>query len=299
MNFYFADQNEINLPQNHRFPIDKYKILREELINHKILAPSQLIASPQANEEDVLRVHTEKYFLGIKHQTLDLKESKKIGLPLTEELFKRSMSSVGGFIKASEDALTYGFSATLSGGTHHAHRDSGEGFCVFNDFAISAYKIWNKKPNFKILIIDLDVHQGNGNSSILNKEQNVFIFSMHGRKNYPYRKIPSHLDIELEEDCTDQHYLELLSGAMSKFNPHEFDLIMYQAGVDALKEDFFGTLSLSHEALRQRDRIIFEFAHSHGIPLVMALGGGYSRPISHSIEAYMNTYKEAKKIYLF
>lgn len=299
MKFYYSDKNEINLPPNHRFPIDKYKILREELVKQKIITLDQLIESPLADEEDILRVHTKKYFDGIKNQTLDPKEAKKIGLPLTEELFRRSMSSVGGFLKATEDALQFGFSASLAGGTHHAHRDCGEGFCVFNDFAISCYKIWNTKPETKILIIDLDVHQGNGNSSILNEEKNVFIFSMHGRKNYPYRKIASHLDIELEVDCTDEHYLELLSGAMARFNPHEYDLIMYQAGVDALKEDFFGTLNLTHEGLRKRDQMVFEFASHHQVPLVMALGGGYSKPIEHSVQAYINTYSEAKKIYRF
>jgi len=252
-----------------------------------------------ASDEDILRVHAENYFYQVKNLTLDPKEAKKIGLPLTVELFRRSSASVGGFLSACADALKFGFSASLAGGTHHAHRDAGEGFCVFNDFAIAAYKLWTKNSDLKILIIDLDVHQGNGNSSILNKEKNIFIFSMHGRKNYPYRKIPSHLDIDLETDCTDEHYLQLLRESLDKFKLQKFDFIMYQAGVDALKEDKFGTLNLSLDCLRQRDRMVFEYANSHQIPLAMALGGGYSTPIDHSIEAYTNTYREAKMIYKF
>lgn len=293
MKVYYADIHEIDLPQKHRFPIDKYRKLRNSLVEKNLLSLEELLPAPFAKLSDIELAHSKEYIYGIKDMSLPRSELRKIGLPVGEQLWKRVLASVGGFLAATENSLIDGFSSSLSGGTHHAHYDSGEGFCVFNDFAIAV----RKYAQLNILIIDLDVHQGNGNSSILKNDDNVFIFSMHGEKNYPYKKIPSHLDIALPADISDEKYLELLSSALAKISLNKFDLVLYQAGVDALEHDSLGTLKLSYNALRERDRLVFEFVKSKGIPLAMALGGGYSKPIDYTVQAYLNTYEEVNKFF--
>ena len=293
MKIYYADTHEIDLPEKHRFPIDKYKILREKLVQENLVHTSELVPAPFAQISDIELAHAKHYIEGVRDLTLPARELRKIGLPAGAQLWTRVLASVGGFMAASHSAMDDGFSASLSGGTHHAHYDSGEGFCVFNDFAI----VVRKNVQRNILIIDLDVHQGNGNSSILKDDSNVFIFSMHGEKNYPYRKIPSHLDIALNSDVSDEFYLDQLKNALNKLSLMKFDLILYQAGVDALIHDSLGTLNLSYDALAQRDELVFEMATSLGIPLAMALGGGYSKPINYTVDAYLNTYRKVNKFY--
>jgi acetoin utilization deacetylase AcuC-like enzyme len=226
---------------------------------------------------------------------LPANELRPIGLPWSPELYQRSLCSVGGFVAATENALSDGFSALLAGGTHHAHRDRGEGYCVFNDFAVATLRLLTQKRVKKVLIIDLDVHQGNGNSSILGDRDDVFIFSMHGERNYPFRKVKSHLDIALPQGCSDEQYLSSLENALQELS--SADIILYQAGVDVLKEDKLGTFALTYEGIRKRDRMIFEFAIQRGIPLALAIGGGYSEPIDFTISAYANTFAEAKLAY--
>jgi acetoin utilization deacetylase AcuC-like enzyme len=244
-----------------------------------------------ASDEDLLRAHLSSYVFGLKNNTLTEKELRPIGLTWSQHLLIRSYTSVGGFVAATESALENGFSALLAGGTHHAHADRGEGFCVFNDFAVSALKLLDSGRVKKILIIDLDVHQGNGNSSILGGREDVFILSLHGEKNYPFRKVPSHLDIPLPEGTTDEEYLAALKDALTRL-PSDFDMIFYQAGVDNLQEDAFGTFNLTLNGLKIRDQMVFEF--SRGKPIVMAIGGGYSKPIELTVEAHVNTFLMAR-----
>lgn len=293
MKVFYADTYPLNLPEGHRFPIDKYALLRKKLVERKLLDKNDLFEAKQASLEDILLAHSPEYVYGIRDLSLEPRQLRKIGLPAGEELWNRVLGSVGGFLSACETAQIDGFSSSLSGGTHHAHYDSGEGFCVFNDFAIAT----RKYAQLNILIIDLDVHQGNGNSSILKDDDNVFIFSMHGEKNYPFKKVPSHLDIALASDVSDEEYLDKLQEALNYLSLKSFDMILYQAGVDALKYDSLGTLNLSYEALETRDHLVFEFTKRKSIPLAMALGGGYSRPIEHTVEAYLNTYKMVKKYF--
>ena len=297
--FYYADHWELPLKDGHRFPISKYALLRRKLVLENIVKDSDLVPVDMVNEELLKLAHDPDYINGVKLQTLPLHEARKIGLPLTKNLWQRSRASVNGFLSATAMAKDVGFSASLSGGTHHAHRDAGEGFCVFNDFAIAAYHHLRLSPGLRILVIDLDVHQGNGNSSILGQEKDVYLFSMHGQTNYPYKKVDSHLDISLPKHCDDELYLKSLSDALTKISKLSFDIIFYQAGVDPLKEDRFGHLDLSFEGLMHRDRLVFEFAYSQQLPLAMALGGGYSDPIDLSVEAYANTYRMAKELYRF
>ena len=247
LEFFYTDHFEVPLPPGHRFPIEKYRLVREALLSENILAADQLRPAIEARESDILLAHTDHYYYGLKNGTLSEKELRPIGLTWSEDLFRRSRGAVGGFLMATESALRNGFSATLSGGTHHAHSDRGEGFCVFNDFAVSALKLLEEKKVQRILIIDLDVHQGNGNSSILGKRDDVFILSLHGERNYPFRKVPSHLDVPLPEHIGDEAYLRALSESLSQIRNFNPDIIFYQAGVDVLKEDSLGTFDLSFE----------------------------------------------------
>ena len=274
--------------------MEKYRLLHEALVQEGLLAEAQLFPAPLAKVEDLLLAHDEPYVTGLMNHTLTEKELRPIGLTWSEKLLERSLASTGGFVAAAESALETGFSGLLAGGTHHAHRDRGEGYCVFNDFAVAALKLLSEKKVKKILIIDLDVHQGNGNSSILGMRDDVFIFSMHGEKNYPFRKVPSHLDVALPQGSEDSDYLSALEVALKKL-PSDADMIFYQAGVDNLKEDTLGTFNLSFEGLKERDRMVFQF--TKGKPLAMAIGGGYAKPIELTVEAHVNTYRIAKEYF--
>ncbi len=273
----------------------KYTLLYEKLVSEKIVSPDQVYPGPEIDRQDLLLAHDLRYVEGIQKGTLPAQELRPIGLPWSPGMYQRSLCSVGGFLAATENAISDGFSALLAGGTHHAHRDRGEGFCVFNDFAVAALKLLSTNRVRKILIIDLDVHQGNGNSSILGERDDVFILSLHGERNYPFRKVRSHLDVPLPEGTGDEFYLSELERVM-KLVP-DADIIFYQAGVDVLKEDKLGTFALSFEGIRQRDRLIFDYARRKNLPLAMAAGGGYGQPIQLSIEAHANTFREARSVF--
>jgi acetoin utilization deacetylase AcuC-like enzyme len=294
LNFFYTDYIEVPLPTGHRFPMEKYRLLRESLLEEKILLPQQLTPAPQASLSDILIAHEAHYATHFIQGSLPEKELRPIGLTWSEKLVERSLAAVGGFIQASESALENGFSSLLAGGTHHAHSNRGEGFCVFNDFAVAALRLLKLQKVKKILIIDLDVHQGNGNSSILGQREDVFILSLHGEKNYPFRKVKSHLDVALPAGTSDSEYLQALKSALALI-PKDFDLIFYQAGVDNLKEDSLGTFNLTFEGLILRDKMVFEFAQK--TPLAMAIGGGYAKPIEHTIRAHMNTFKVAREFF--
>ena len=294
--FFYTDHIEVPLPEGHRFPMSKYRLLHLAIVKEKVIAETQLRAAPHADTDDLLKVHKYWYVKGIMTNSLPEKQFRPIGLTWSPELVQRSTAAVGGFIAATESALENGFSALLAGGTHHAHADQGEGYCVFNDFAVAAVKLLDAEKVKKILIIDLDVHQGNGNSSILGERSDVFILSLHGEKNYPFRKVPSHLDVPLPQGTGDAEYLAALRKALDEVKARfEFDMIFYQAGVDNLKEDSLGTFDLTFEGLKARDRMVFEFAK--GVPLALAIGGGYAKPIELTVEAHVNTFRVAKEFY--
>lgn len=295
LKFFFTDHIEVSLPQGHRFPMEKYRLLHEAVLNLGLISRDQLYPASHATKDDLLRAHSLEYVEGLFLNTLTEKQLRPIGLPWSETLLKRSTAAVGGFIEVSEAALNDGFSSLLAGGTHHAHADQGEGYCVFNDFACAALRLLEQKKVKKILIIDLDVHQGNGNSSIMGKREDVFILSLHGEKNYPFRKIPSHLDIALPQHCSDEFYLAALSCALKKL-PQDWDILFYQAGVDNLKEDTLGTFDLSFDGLMKRDQMVFDFAR--GRPVAMAIGGGYAKPIDLTIQAHLNTLKVARSFFI-
>jgi acetoin utilization deacetylase AcuC-like enzyme len=295
--FFYNDFVRVFLPENHRFPMSKYRLLREALVSRGIIAPEQMVKAIPVSEEDVLRVHTAEYVDSLRTNTLDPKEARPIGLPVGPELYERSLTSVGGFIMCTEQALKDGFSALLAGGTHHAFADHGEGYCVLNDFAVAATRLLQLNHVKRILILDLDVHQGNGTSAILGQSQDVFIVSLHGERNYPFRKVPSHWDVPLPAGIGDEGYLSALVDVLQKLETMPFDLMLYQAGVDVLEFDSLGTFKLSFDGVRARDRLVFEFAKKRSLPVAMAIGGGYSKPIEQTVEAYVGTFLEAKRVF--
>ena len=297
MQIFYSDHYPLPLPENHRFPGGKYKMLKDFLLDQQIITPFELMESPIASEEMLCLAHTQKYVQSVQRGDLDSNIIKRIGFPWSHELYIRSCAVVGGAVEAAKSALKNKISGNLAGGTHHAHADRGEGYCVFNDMAIATRYLHQNKLAKRIAIIDLDVHQGNGNSSILKNDLDVFIFSMHGEKDYPIIKVPSHLDIALPTGASDQEFLGQLRLGMQSVINFKPDYIFYQTGVDPLKEDLYGKMDLTLEGLIQRDSIILQYAFDNHIPISLALGGGYAKPIELSVEAYANTYRVAKKIY--
>ena len=297
MQVYFSDHYTLPLPEEHRFPMSKYRMLRDYLILNNIITEQQLHESPLATEDLLQLAHTDHYITAMKTGDVDLQIIKRIGFPWSFELYQRSCATVGGALQSAKSALKNQIAGNLAGGTHHAHADRGEGYCVFNDIAVAARYLIKNNLTEKIAIIDLDVHQGNGNSSILKNDPEIFIFSMHGEKNYPFIKVPSHLDIALPTGADDDLFLANLQiglDEVKKFNP---TFIFYQMGVDPLKEDKLGLMNLTFEGLKKRDEMVLSYAKDHQIPISLALGGGYAVPIELSVEAYANTYRVAKKIF--
>jgi acetoin utilization deacetylase AcuC-like enzyme len=224
---------------------------------------------------------------------------RRIGLPWSETLMRRSRATVGGAMAAARSALEHGVSGQLAGGTHHAHRDFGSGFCVFNDLAVTALTLLGEKIVERIAILDLDVHQGDCNAAILKDRPDVSVVSVHGEKNFPFRKVPSDLDVELPDGTEDEAYIEALLDALPAVAHFKPDLLLYLSGADPLKQDRLGRLSLSFEGLVERDRIVFELCRRRGIPISVAIGGGYADPIADSVTVYANTFRTAREVFRF
>lgn len=297
MKIFYSDHYTLPLPVGHRFPMSKYRMLRDYLLEHEIIEPHELFQSPLAGPELLHLAHDPVYVEGVRTGTVDEQIIKRIGFPWSTELFYRSCATVGGALQAALSALEYGISGNLAGGTHHAHYDRGEGYCVFNDIAVATRYLLKHRLVRRVAIIDLDVHQGNGNSSILKDDLGVFILSLHGEKNYPFKKVPSHLDIPLPEGADDNLFLQALETGMKSVHEFAPDFIFYQTGVDPLKEDKLGKMNLSFQGLMDRDERVLSYAATEGIPISLALGGGYADPIELSVQAYANTYRVAKKVF--
>jgi acetoin utilization deacetylase AcuC-like enzyme len=294
----FSPIYEYPLPKGHRFPMDKYSLIPQQLIYEGTVQDKQFFHPDPISEEIILLTHSAKYWEDLKNQTLSEKEIRAIGFPMTPLLVERGRHIAAGTLQCVEYAIKHGISMNAAGGTHHAFKEKGEGFCVFNDIAIAAnYLIHSNKFN-NILIVDLDVHQGNGSASIFNGQGQVFTFSMHGAKNYPFRKEASHLDIGLPDGTEDEAYLKILFNILPRvIDQHRPELIFYQAGVDILTTDRLGRLSVSREGCRKRDKFVMEICKKNKIPLVVTMGGGYSPQLSHIIEAHANTFRTATEVY--
>lgn len=297
MKIYYSDNYTVPLPEGHRFPMAKYRLLREKLLEEGILKPGELFEPELPGRDVITLAHSPVYYDAYSAGTVDPKIIRRIGLPWSKELFYRSLASVGGAIGAAYSALECGIGGNLAGGTHHAFRDYGEGFCVFNDFAVVILHLIKCGLIHRAAIVELDVHQGNGNSGILGANPDVYIFSMHGAKNYPFTKVASSLDIELNDGTGDEEYLSLLKNNLPAIFEFKPDIVLYQAGVDPLEHDSLGRLKLTFSGLMERDRLVLDACRRHGVPVSLGLGGGYSKPITHTVDAYANTYRVVKEIF--
>jgi acetoin utilization deacetylase AcuC-like enzyme len=286
------------LPEGHRFPMIKYELIPEQLIYEGIVTEEHFCAPQRLDDASILSVHSSDYLSKLVRQELLAKESRRIGFPMTPLLVERGRYISQGTIDCALHSRTFGVSMNIAGGTHHAYADHGEGFCILNDFAIASQYLLDHGLAKKILIIDLDVHQGNGTAHIFRDEPSVFTFSMHGKKNYPHRKENSDLDIALEDDTDDEEYLSTLARYLpSIIEDYKPDQIFYLAGVDVLATDRLGRLALSQEGVRQRDAFVFNHCKNNHIPVAVSMGGGYSPKIGDIVDAHVNTFREAQEIY--
>ncbi|WP_293886178.1 MULTISPECIES: histone deacetylase family protein [unclassified Sphingobacterium] len=286
------------LKEGHRFPMLKYELIPLQL-KHEGMADESNFFSPElASFESCCLVHDPVYVRQLFELTLDSKMVRRIGFPLTQGLIDRERYILDGTIQSANYARAYGVSFNIAGGTHHAGYDFGEGFCLINDQATAAGYLLKQQYASRILIIDLDVHQGNGTAHIFKGHQQVFTFSMHGEKNYPFIKQRSHLDIGLSDDISDAEYLGLLEDNLADiFRKFEPDFVFYQAGVDILETDKLGKLNLSISTCRRRDELVFEICHKNGIPIQVSMGGGYSPEIKDIVNAHCQTFKIAIDLY--
>ena len=286
------------LPLGHRFPMGKYELLHQQLLYEGTCEPENFFEPEIPNNKYIFLTHDAEYVSDLLNITLDQRAARKIGFPLSELLIERELVITDGTIKASELALKNGIAMNIAGGTHHAFTNRGEGFCMFNDQAVGANYLLHKNLVEKILIVDLDVHQGNGTAEIFRDNPNVFTFSMHGKSNYPFHKENSDLDIPLENETNDDTYLSILKKTLPKLiYEQQPDFIYYLSGVDILESDKLGKLSLSMEGCKERDRIVLETCKSHQIPVMVSMGGGYSKDIKIIVEAHANTFRLAQEIY--
>jgi acetoin utilization deacetylase AcuC-like enzyme len=296
---FFPDVPAMPLPAGHRFPGGKYLMLNALVSADGSLGRAALQASPRAHRDDLLRAHDAAYVEAVLAGTLAPDAIRRIGLPWSPTLVERSRATVGGSLAAARAALNDGISGQLAGGTHHAHRAFGSGYCVFNDLAVAALTLLDEGRVARVAIVDLDVHQGDGNAAILSGDPRVFVLSMHGAKNFPFRRVPSSLDVDLPDGTEDRAYLHALADALDAVAAFRPDLILYLSGADPLREDTLGRLALTHAGLIERDRFVFEAARRRGIPVSIAIGGGYAAPITLSVEAYANTFRTARDVFGF
>jgi acetoin utilization deacetylase AcuC-like enzyme len=286
------------LPEGHRFPMQKYELIPEQLLHEGIISAANLF-EPELIEEDlILWTHEQSYWSSLRELSLPAREQRRIGFPLTAQLLERERRIAQGTIDGTRYAREMGVAFNVAGGTHHAGSFWGEGFCLLNDQAIAANYLLNNKLSKRILIIDLDVHQGNGTAEIFLQVPEVFTFSMHGEKNFPFRKEKSDLDIPLEEGLTDEPYLEKLQKLLPVlFAKHQPDFVFYLAGVDVLASDKLGKLALSKAGCSARDRMVLQHCHDAGVPLQISMGGGYSPQLKDIVDAHCNTFKLARDIF--
>lgn len=285
----------IPLPAAHRFPIAKYALLRDAVIAEGVI-PAALVHDPaRAPLEDVLHVHERSYIDRLLAGTLSAAEQRTMGFPWSEALVERSFRAAGGTLEAARHALTAGIAMNLAGGTHHAFATHGEGFCVLNDVAIALRSLRARGSITRAAVIDLDVHQGNGTHAILADDPDSFTFSMHGRRNYPFRKVSGRLDVELEDGTGDEEYLarlaEVLSGVLATARA---DIVFYLAGADPHEGDSLGRLRLTFDGLMRRDALVLEACRAVGVPVAIMIAGGYGRDINDTVRVHLNTARIAR-----
>lgn len=286
------------LPEGHRFPMAKYELLPKQLLHEGTCSLENFFKPDVVDDIDVLRCHTENYLKNLKALNIERRDARKIGFPLSEILVQRELIITDGTIKCCDYALQYGIAMNIAGGTHHAYSDRGEAFCLLNDQAIGARYLLEKSFANKILIVDLDVHQGNGTAEIFQNDNSVYTFSMHGKANYPFQKEESDLDIALETNTNDTQYLNVLKQILPKLiDEQQPDFVFYLSGVDILASDKLGKLACTIEGCKARDQFVLQTCKDLDIPVQCSMGGGYSPDIKTIIEAHANTFRLAQEIY--
>ena len=286
------------LPEGHRFPMLKYELLPQQLIHEGTCTEANFFEPEIPNDKHIVAVHDPEYFYDLLNIMISPKMARKIGFPLSEELVERERIIADGTIKGCEYALKNGIAMNIAGGTHHAYSDHGEAFCMLNDQAIGARYLLNKRLAKKILIVDLDVHQGNGTAEIFQNDESVFTFSMHGASNYPFKKEESDLDIALPKGTNDETYLSILKKELPQLIENiQPDFIFYLCGVDILESDKLGTLGLTLEGCRKRDEFVLSTCHRLKIPVQCSMGGGYTPDIKIIVNAHANTFRIAQRLY--
>lgn len=294
----FSPVYRLRLPEGHRFPMLKYELIHEQLLYEGTCTEANFFGPNPVDDRWVLGVHTAPYVQALKTGTVDPKMMRRIGFPLTPELIEREWIITQGTIDGTRTAQRDGVAMNIAGGTHHAYPDRGEGFCLLNDVGVAAHHLLETGQAKQILVVDLDVHQGNGTAVMFQQEPRVFTFSMHGKDNYPLKKERSDLDIELPTGTADEVYLNTLNdtlpGLIQRVQP---DFLFYVSGVDILASDRLGKLSVSRDGCQQRDRFVFEQAIKNGLPIVVSMGGGYSPRLTDIVEAHCNTFRVAANLF--
>ena len=291
---FYCDIYHLPLPSGHKFPMEKYRLVRDLLEAAELF---RFECAPFATAEQLLRVHGAQYVRCFMEGTLSVQAIRRIGFPWSMGLIDRTLASVGGAISAAEDAMEIGFGGNLAGGTHHAFADEGSGFCVFNDIAVAIAHLRDQGKVWRVAVADLDVHQGDGTAAIYADDEDVLTFSMHGAGNFPFRKQQSRIDIALPNDTGDDEYLSLLRETMPRVLEFRPDIVFFQAGVDALTEDSLGKLRMTQDGLRARNRLVLESCRDERIPVSICMGGGYSTPIEHSVQAHAQVFMDAAETF--
>ncbi|HZU24044.1 MAG TPA: histone deacetylase [Bryobacteraceae bacterium] len=291
---WYCDHHPLPLPPGHRFPAEKYELVR------RMLAPSdafEFTPAAAADPELIASIHERSYVLQVLEGAVPAAVMRRIGFPWSEGLVRRTMASVGGTLQATAEALETGWGGNLAGGTHHAFRDAGAGFCVFNDIAI-AFEVNRAAGRIRrAAILDLDVHQGDGTAAIFGGDPDVLTISIHSQNNFPFHKQRSSIDIGLPDEVGDEAFLNALASVLPLIRDFRPDIVFYQSGVDGLAEDRLGRLALTHNGLAERDRTVFEFARRIGAPIVVTMGGGYGEPIESTAQAHANTFRTASEVF--
>ncbi|MEO8028307.1 MAG: histone deacetylase [Bryobacteraceae bacterium] len=291
---FYCDHHEIPLPPGHRFPVRKYRLIRDLLTADGCF---DFREAPLADPGVIAAAHDPDYVTQFLEGSLPPSSVRRIGFPWSEGLVRRTLASVGGTLAATREAFEHGWGGTLAGGTHHAFYGEGSGYCVFNDFAIAIVSLRAAGLIRKAAIIDLDVHQGDGTAQMFEGDPNVLTFSMHGAKNFPFRKQRSRIDVELADGTADAEYLDTLALWLPRIFEFAPDVVFFQSGVDALAEDTLGRLALTHDGLRRRDELVLGACRTYGAPVVLTLGGGYASPIELTANAHANTFRTAAALW--
>ena len=297
MDLFYADHFVLPLPEGHRFPMAKYQLLRQRVIESGLVEPERLKVPQPVTQAELSLVHHEHYMDKVFNGSLSAREIRRIGFPWSPEMVERSQRSVGATIAACRSALKEGIAANLAGGTHHAYPDHGEGYCVYNDVAVAARVMQSEGLVNRVLILDCDVHQGNGTAAIFQGDDSVFTFSIHGSKNFPFHKEASDLDIALPDGTEDEAYLAALEGGLGlALEGAEAQLAIYVSGADPFSGDRLGRLALSKAGLKRRDQMVLESCHQARLPVAITMAGGYAREVTDTVDIHFQTLQIAKEV---